>query len=425
MINRRQAPLITTPDTLELRNPEQAALACGAPIFMFEAGNQEVSRIDFVFDAGSWHQSRPLVASFTNKMLQEGTTALTPAQIADRLDYHGAYLQLDCSADYASLSLYCLNKHLDDILPVFLSLMQDPVFPERELSRLAGREKQAYMVNREKVSFQARRHFNRLLFGQDHPYGASADAEDFDFITERADLLKAFFETHYKQAPLCVMISGKDTEGTCDRLMTLCEDWEVSDNPQTAAFFTPKGTGEQRLMIPHPGAIQHAIRVGKTTIGKTHPDYQELKLINTLLGGYFGSRLMANIREDKGYTYGINSSVTTYRHDAVFVVGTEVGAAYSEATVKEILKETGRLCTEPVPTDELNRVAQYLSGVLLSEFDGPFALADRYRDAFVFGLDFDYYRDFFHLLRRAEPLRLMHLAQTYLSPDTLKVVIVG
>ena len=171
--------------------------------------------------------------------------------------------------------------------------------------------------------------------------------------------------------------------------------------------------------------MQSAIRIAKRTIGKSHHDFAKLHVVNTILGGYFGSRLMSNIREDKGYTYGIGSFVAPQKHDSYFGISTEVGADVSQKAINEIYKELESLRTELVSEEELNLVKSYLMGELLKSVDGPFSVAERWKGIILFDLDKSYFDNLVNTILNITPIEVRDIAERYLGSNDMYEVLVG
>jgi predicted Zn-dependent peptidase len=186
-----------------------------------------------------------------------------------------------------------------------------------------------------------------------------------------------------------------------------------------------KGESRKKEHIKKKGAIQTAVRIGSPTINKRHPDYPGLKFLNVLLGGYFGSRLMKNIREEKGYTYGIHSAVSSFDLSGFKLISTEVGKENSGQAIDEIYKEIRLLLKEPVAQDELEVVRNYMSGEMVRMFDGPFAIAESFKAVWEFGLDLNYFVGMMNTIRTITPDEILRLANTYYRLDDLYEITVG
>lgn len=421
--DRTQPPALPDFVPFAIEQAKSHVLAHGIPAYSISAGMQEVVRIDFVFGSGSWHEETPLAASLTNRMLQEGSRHRSGRVLAETLDAYGAYLQYEAGADRSGVSLYTLSKHLSTILPTVIELIFMPGFPLTELETTVRNQQQQLAVDRQKVSVMARRAFMQGVFGADNPYGYQA--EEADLAVVRPDQLARFHKKNYTTDNLTVIAAGWQAEKALEQLSKTLAELPAcfADKSNNEHAFKPASPG--RIEVPKAGALQHALRLGKPMVSKLHPDYIGLKVLNTVLGGYFGSRLMSNLREDKGYTYGVGSAILSYERGAFFTIATEVGSNVSDDAIEQIIKEVDKLRNELIPTDELNTVRSYLQGVYLSNFDGAFALADRFRDIHFFGLGYDYYDAYIGTVQSIGSEKLLELAQTYLAPDSLLVVRAG
>ena len=423
-LDRTQPPLLADFVPFNIEKAKSQLLEHGIPAYSITAGSQEVIRIDFVFGSGSWQEEVPLAASLTSRMLQEGSRFRSGRVLAETLDAYGAYLQYEAGVDRSAVSLYTLTKHLATLLPTVLELIFLPGFPLAELETTVRNQQQQLAVDRQKVSVMARRAFMQAVFGAKNPYGYQAEEADLAHL--RPDQLARFHKRNYTTNNLTVIAAGWQAEQALDQLNKALREITPSISDSLLEISHPFETAAPgRIEVPKEGALQHALRLGKPMVGKLHPDYIGLKVLNTVLGGYFGSRLMSNLREDKGYTYGVGSAILSYERAAFFTIATEVGAAVSDDAIEQIMLEVDKLRKEPIPTQELNTVRSYLQGVYLSNFDGAFALADRFRDIHFFGLGYDYYDAYIGTVESIGSEKLLELAQTYLAPDSLLVVRAG
>ncbi len=423
MISRNQEPSIQSVDSFHLLNPETTKLSNGIPVIFFETGDQDLLRIEFMFETGALYHKNSLVTALTNRLLQEGTKTKQAAEIAEYLDFYGAYLQQENGYNSSSVTLYALTAKLKMVLPLVIEILSEPAFPENELEVIKRNSIQNLQVNLEKVSFLARKTMVKALFGSTHPYGFTADASDYEKVTSSD--LEQFYLENYQLNNLKILIAGKGCHQVIDQLEKLIGQKLLTNKTNNAILFAQEPAEATRINVSKADAVQNAIRMGIKTIGKRDVDYIGLKILNTVLGGYFGSRLMQNIREEKGYTYGIGSAISSFPTDAYFTIGTEVGADVSEAAIQEIHKEINLLRSNLIPSEELDRVRSYLLGSMLGSFDGAFSWIDRYKDVALFDLDFNYYQRMFTELKSVQPERLLVLANKYLDPDKMYLVVAG
>lgn len=423
MLNRTIAPEVNPIEHIDIVQAEKRQLSNGIPVSFVNAGSQDVVKIDFIFDAGTWFQPENLVASLCNSMLEEGAENFTAAEIAERFDFYGAYLQLVADQNYGFVNVISLGKHLPAILEVTEDLVKRSVFPEHELQVLIDKNKQKFLLENEKVRTLCQKKFTQVLFGNAHPYAINNKLEDFDTITR--DMLVQFYRQRYHSGNCRIIVAGK-VDGDVLRLLDRHfggTDWHREVEPDIPYAVQPDL--QKYHHAEKANGVQSAIRVGKFWVPKSHPDFHALSVLVTILGGYFGSRLMANIREEKGYTYGIGSFVLTLKHASYMVISTEVGNEYIEPTLKEIAAEMRHLQTEPISENELETVKSYLLGEFLRDFDGPFALAGSFKAIDDFNLDYSFYDQYLQTLHELTAARLLELAQHYLNPDDFYTVVAG
>jgi len=423
MLNRTIAPEVNPIEHIDIVQAEKRQLSNGIPVSFVNAGSQDVVKIDFIFDAGTWFQPENLVASLCNSMLEEGAENFTAAEIAERFDFYGAYLQLVADQNYGFINVISLGKHLPVLLEVTEDLVKRSVFPEHELQVLIDKNKQKFLLENEKVRTLCQKKFTQVLFGNAHPYAINNKLEDFDTITR--DMLVQFYRQRYHSGNCRIIVAGK-VDGEVLRLLDRHfggTDWQREVEPDIPHLFQPDV--QKYHYAEKANGVQSAIRVGKFWVPKSHPDFHALSVLVTILGGYFGSRLMANIREEKGYTYGIGSFVLTLKHASYMVISTEVGNEYIEPTLKEIAAEMRRLQTESISENELETVKSYLLGEFLRDFDGPFALAGSFKAIDDFNLDYSFYDQYLQTLHELTAARLLELAQDYLNPDDFFTVVAG
>ncbi|MDF2433932.1 MAG: zinc protease [Mucilaginibacter sp.] len=422
-LDRTLAPDFKAIDNITLIRPEHKKLNNGCNIYCFNSGDQELVRIEWIFGNQRFNADKPLLNVAVNTMLTEGTTTLTASQIADKVDFYGAFLQVDYGYDHSQVTLYSLNKHLQHTLPVIKDIITNSIFPENELETFIRNQQQKLQVSMQKNDFVARRIFNKAIYG-DTLYGLGAEPDTYKTLY-RQDMLP-FFKQMYQPANCTILIAGKIEPAILGLITdTFNKDWTNSGLVVDTAQPQIKVAEEHFYFNEKPDALQSAIRMGIPAINRSHPDFSALQVLNTILGGYFGSRLMANIREDKGYTYGIGSGMSSLKHGGALFIATEVGADVCKAAVIEIEKELNRLQTELVPDDELSLVRNFLLGSLLGSLENVFSHADKFKNLYFAGLDYDYYDRYVEVVKTITPAQLQHLAGKYLNFDQFYKVIVG
>lgn len=425
VLDRTQAPPFKTLSKIHVLEAAHHRLSNGIDLFTLAAGSQEIVKIEFIFRAGMYQQPASLIASTTNTLLETGTRSYSANELSDGIDFFGSFLELQVEQDFASLTLYSLNKYIDESLKFVEEIVKYPSFPEDEFRIHINNKRQKHAINTQKVSVLARRKFSELLFGPTHPYGVDVSDKDFDRIS--VSEVRAFFEKYYTHKNCTIVASGNlpaDLPARLDRFFG-SDPWGQTASFTGSESLPPQTSAQQKHFIHKDDAIQSAIRIGRVLFNKTHPDYFKFQVLNTILGGYFGSRLMANIREDKGYTYGIGSGVNNLVHSGVFYISTEVGADVAKDAVAEIYKEIGLLRSTLVDSDELETVRNYILGNFLRSVDGPFALADKFKAIWEFGLGYDFFDRYFDAVKTVTAGEIRDLANKYLQEEDLLECVVG
>jgi zinc protease len=393
------------------------------PVYLIDAGTEDIMRLEIAFKAGQVREHIPMLSSTTNQMLAEGSQSYSSEELNKLLDYYGAFLNLSPEKDLAGVVLFFLTKHIDKVLELSRELLFRPVFPEEELNALMKKRLRWYLINREKAGNQAIDQFFESVFGKFHPYGRQLKEQDFEMMNPA--IIREFHSKYYTPENMTVILSGKIHPKTLELLNKYLGDIKPEKQKQDVTTIPIKGDGLKAVHIEKPGAVQTAIRIGSSTINKRDPDYPGLKILNTILGGYFGSRLMKNIREEKGYTYGISSSVSSLDLSGYKIISTEVSPKNASETIDEIFNEIRVLQTIPLNHDEMAVVRNYMSGEMVRMFDGPFAIAESFKSAWEFGLDNNYYRYLSEKILKIEPDEIIELSRTYYKIDELYQVTVG
>ena len=424
-MDRTIQPAISPMKPFRIQRPDTCALSNGIPLHVFRAGSEEVVRLDILVRGGQWEQTQPLQATFTARMLREGTRSYDSGRIAEALDYYGAWLDVSSSMTHAILTLYALRKYFAPTLRLAASMLREPLFPEKELAVVVEGNRQQYLVNREKVEVMARRRLNEHLFGKGHPCGRYAVLDDYDRLTP--DVLRAMHERYYGSANCTCYLSGRVTDEEVRLLDEMLgrEPWGCVGAAPSPADRLPVTEAGRHCFVHRPDALQSAVRMGCFTVGCDHPDYFKTRLMVTLFGGYFGSRLMKNIREDKGYTYGISAGIVSYPFRNVLVVSTQTANDYAPLVVREVEHEMERLQTERVADAELDMVRNYTLGDMCRSYESPFSLSDAYIFLQTAGLEPDFFTRSQQAVLDITADDVRDLACKYLRKENFTEVIAG
>jgi len=425
MPNRTIAPKIHDAIAYSFVLPpiQQTALQNGLPVYWLNAGVQDVIEIDWVFPAGIWFEQKPGVAQCTAALLKNGTSTKTAQEISEAFEYYGANLQVSCGNDFAILSLFTLTKHLDKLLPVVEDILTNAAFPEEELNLYKQNTVQKLLVSLRQGEFVANQKIDAAIFGEDYPYGRYSKKENIEALTREE--LQQFFNMHYTLANMHIYMSGNVGKKEVAALDHFFGAAPVTHKSLINADFLKKPAADKKQFILNdPEGVQGAIRIGREFINRHHEDFAPMIVLNTLFGGYFGSRLMRNIREDKGYTYGIYSSLSPFLRGGSFTIHTEVGREVIEQAVAEIYIEMERLCNEPVSEEELLLVKNYLLGNLLGDLDGPFQIIQRWRTLLLNGFTEERFNSNIATYKNVTAKQLQELARNYFRKEDFYEIVV-
>ena len=423
LLNRKKIPQIT--DTvnlkLELKPYEKFILKNGVEVYSINAGAEDVMSIEWVFNAGNWFEEKNLQAATSNFLLKNGTNTKTAFQVNEHFEYYGAYVNRNCYAETANLTLHCLNRHLSELLPVVREILTDSVFPDEEIATYKQNMQQRLDVSLKKCDFVAGRLIDTYLFGENHPYGKYSKYEYYEAL-QREELID-FYKKYYQQGKFIVFMAGKVPANAEQLLNQYFGDLPVTSYAHQPIAIEPVSQKKFRVMND-PAGVQGAIRMARPFPNRHHPDFPKVQVLNNIFGGFFGSRLMNNIREDKGYTYGIYSYLMNQVFDSGWMISTEAGKDVCEATIVEVYKEMEKLRNEKVGDEELSLVRNYMMGSILGDLDGPFHIINRWKTLILNGLDENYFYHSMNIIRTISADELQELAQKYLDPESYYELVV-
>ena len=423
MIDRKTAPVIVdaVDFKLKLKPYQKFVLDNGVEVYTIDAGAEEVMAIEWIFYAGNSQEDQNLVAATTNYLLRNGTSSKSAFQINDHFDYYGSYLNRTCHNETATISLHCLTKHVGELLPAVKELITDSVMPQDELDVYKQIMKQKLKVSLKKSDFVAGRLIDVYLYGEKHPYGKYSSIEEFDAL-QREQLLE-FYKKFYQQGKLIMFIAGK-LPANLEQLLN--KNFGDLPNNKITGKETPIISGsEKKVRITNDeNGVQGSIRIARAFPNRHHPDFLKAQVLNAVFGGFFGSRLMSNIREDKGYTYGIHSYLQNHMQQSAWMVSTEAGKDVCEAAITEVYKEMKVLREELVDAEELLLVRNYLMGSILGDMDGPFHIIARWKNIILNGLDENYFYESINTIKTISAEELRQLAQKYLREEDFYELVV-
>lgn len=425
MLNRLQAPIIkdATEFDLKLKPYEKYVLDNGVEVYAVNAGTQEVLSLELVFSAGNWFEQQNNIAAATNFLIKNGTKNKTAFQLNEHFDYYGSHLSRGCYNETANIVLHCIDRHFATHLPVIAEMITDAIYPQHELDIYKQNMQQRLTVNLKKCDFVAGRLIDEYVFGKNHPYGVYSNKEDYDSLHQ--EQLQNYYKKYYTEGKCIIFAAGLLPANFEQELNKTIGQLPLNQKeiPTIVHPVIPAAEKKYRI-VNDPNGVQGAIRLAQPFPNRHHPDFQPIQVLNTLFGGFFGSRLMSNIREDKGYTYGIHSYILNHISTTAWMISTEAGRDVSEATITEVYNEMKDLREELVDDEELQLVKNYLIGTILGDLDGPFHIIGRWKNLILNGLDENYFYRSVNIIKTISAKELQELANKYLHPEKFYELVV-
>jgi zinc protease len=427
-LNRKVAPPVKDAREFELELPPYVrhTLSNGVEVYTIDLGKVDAMMVSWIFDAGNSYETGKGIAAAVNALLKNGTAARKAFDISEYFDYYGAYLSRASHHETAELTLHCLNQYFEELVPVVSELVTESVYPEEELAIYKKNAQQRLQVNLKKSDFVAARLIDAYLYGEEHPYGKFLKTEDYQAL-RREDLLD-FYRKRYQYGACRIIAAGKLP---ADLVPLLEKHFGSLPLARPAAgdavpLFPIEPAAQKKYRVTNDiDGVQGSIRIARNFPNRHHPDFQRVQVLNNVFGGFFGSRLMTNIREDKGYTYGIYSYLVNNRQESALMISTEAGKEVCEPAIREVYKEMNLLREELIEDEELQMARNFAIGTVLGDLDGPFHVASRWKSILLNGLDENYFREGIRIVKTITPEELRELAVKWLDPaDFFELVVV-
>ncbi|MDX2189876.1 MAG: pitrilysin family protein [Bacteroidota bacterium] len=423
MLDRTQAPELKAVNKVVVHKAISEQLTNQVPIHIISSGTQPIVRLELVFDAGQYFELKKGNSFMMAKMLLEGTKNYIAKEIAEIIATFGAHLDVNTGNDKFTLTLTVLNKYLNNVLPIVKDIIANSIFPQKNFDNIKKINFEQIKVSLEKTAYVAAGLFRKQLFSAESPYGYFLDTELIESI-ELNDVVANFNQT-IKDIKYEIIVSGLigEDELLCINKHLGAHDIKLPGSLSKQSF--NYATSPAKIRVEKADNLQCSIRIGKKLFTKKHPDYMRFLVLNETLGGYFGSRLMKNIREEKGLTYGINSQVVTLINEGYFVIGADVKKENVSLATSEIYKEINILRNQEINADELETVKNYIIGGFLGSVTTPFQLADKFKGIHYHGMDYSFYDNYIENIRKVTAKDLIRLANTYLDVESMSEVVVG
>lgn len=425
MLNRTIAPQGKPFKYIPLPTYTQTVLKNGVKVYWLPYGNVDVCEIQAIFRAGAGFETKTGISDMTPRNVSEGTRNHSSLSYARALDNFGAWVEYDAGTDFIAIVLTSLSHLCQKTVPLMAEAMVYPTFPEDAFEKMKKRAIEKLKTSNKKTAYVAQKNFFKLIFGECHAYGVTTDVEELKQM-EREDLVQ--YHAQYLHAGnMCLTVTGKFNQTEIEAVLeenfgSLPTLPANTANSSAQASIQTADLG--RYFFPQEG-VQSTVFAGYPSINRFHEDAEKWEMTNVILGGYFGSRLMKNLREDKGYTYGVYSQAAMYNYSGVFYVRCDVGNEYVEDTFLQIKHEMRLLAEKGVTEEELQLVKNYNLGKSISGRETPFQMSRWLRHAIVNGISFAQLDKKFEIYAHLTTADIQTTAAKYLNPDALREVVCG
>ncbi len=422
-MDRTQEPKNQPLEKIQVPIIQKYKLNNGIPVTIVPFGKQEVIEIQVVFQTGGSYESKKDLVNVTAEQMMEGTKTYNSKELSDILDFYGAFINHESGYEITSYKLSCLTKHLESTISIFEEVLFTPTFPEEEFQIWKMNRLQQCQVDEKSTSWYAGYLFLDNMIGKHHPYGQKLDRQAVENI--QYEDLKKCWEEEFNFNNAYLLVSGKFDNSKVENILNqVFGTLSISkSNRKSNAEIQEAKFKSLEIRQSVRDGIQSTIRMGRLCVQKNHPDSKGLELLGTIFGGYFGSRLMKNIREEKGYTYGIYGNFVFYKHLGYLLIATDVGNEYVDATLSEVRKEMIILQNELIPEEELEVAKNYYLGGMLSDMETPFQIADLIKSYELNNQEISQIETDFETIQNITSNDLQVLAKKYLNIENLLTVI--
>ena len=421
-MNRKNPPHINDILKVELPTPQIVRFTNKSELYLTFFQGLPVIRLEIVIMAGRPYEKKKIISKLTGRLLKEGAAGRTSKQISDLVDHYGGTLHSSANLDYVTITLHCLRKYFDKLWPVVTDLLFYPDFTEKELRTYVDNSIQKLEIDLTKPEVMAYRILTEKIFGSDHPYGYNSSAELYK-AAERDDLVN-HFKHNFIPANTYLFLSGGFEKTDVDLIGQSMNKWENQTNTE-AVIPTILEVKPMRIHHEIPSSVQSSLRIGRRMFSRNHPDYIDMFILNTILGGFFGSRLNMNIRENKGMTYNIGSSLETLSYDGCLIIMADMSHEHVEKAIKLIFREFGKLVEKPMEVDELLQLKRYMIGTLINAVDGPFNTSGLIKSIIADQADLSIWEQAVERINTIESNDIMKIAGKYLQPQDFWIVSSG
>jgi len=420
------APALTPERPVTWPKRTRAKLSNGMQVVLAEAHSIPKFHGELFFRAGEAQVSDRSVglAELTATVLRTGTAKRTSRQIEEDLRRLGADLGATAGQDTSAISFAGLSEFAEPLLELVNELAREAAFPEAEFERERRQKLEEVKLERTSPGFLAGERLRKILFGA-HPYARISPSEEQVADYKREDLESVYREIYTPENALLILVGDFEPQAMLKIIEKIFGNWAGKKPVAKEAPAPPQLLGRRVYLVHNPGSVQTQILAGCHAIIRKHPDWIRLGLTNSLFGGAFNSRLVMNIREDKGYTYSPRSGVSPLRQHGYFSISAAVRNDVVAASLTEIFYELDKLRSLPVPAPELADAQNYLTGLFSMGLATQEGLLSQFSTTELHELPADYLETYSDKVRALTSADLLSTARKYFDSANLQIVVVG
>lgn len=414
-------PRIYTPSAFTIPSCDFLTLSNGLKVYILKGGTGNTLKFEWCFKAGRSSEDKFLTSKICNSLIKEGSENHTGYTIAEHFDFYGSSLTHNAGVDYNSYSFYCINKFFDPLIEMFIEVISTPTFPENELKIIKDNSISRLKQDMDDADFNAYRILTEEIFGSNNPYGYNSTIELINDVD--TDSIRKHWKNNYFTSDSFLILSGEIDDVVLSKINNLCS--AIPLQPPASGSFEKNLRQPNSFDIRKLNKNQCSVKIGQNCINRADEDYNAMFVFNTILGGYFNSRLSNVIREIKGLTYNIYSTHDTYLYDGLFFISADTSVEHVAKMKKEIYKQILKILDKNVPKAELERVRSYLLGMLLTSFDGIYTCAETLRSCLVEGVEFESLQNLINTVSTIQPDEIREISNQHIDINNLIEVVIG
>lgn len=411
MLLRNVAPAYSTDFRISLEPLRSEKLVNGVTVSSLLSETVEVFRLEFIYPYGLLSAPDIQTGQFITRLMALGSINKTALEIAEAFEKLGGFLDISMGYHRTTVTLHGLSQYFETYLPLIFEVIYEASFPESEIELQRNQASQSHLINAKKTAFVANKWFRSAIYGQDSTLGQTLDLNRIESLNKTS--LVNFHDLIFNGSTFDVYLCGNYTVANKETLLKQLTEIKVKEKNIISSF--PPLLDANNHTIALEETVQSTLVIGKRLFSRNHPDFVKFLVTNTLFGGYFGSRLMKSIREEKGLTYGISSSLVSNGQDGVFSIKADLNKEKLDEALTEIYKEVTDLQNHLVNLNELDTVKNYIKGNIYSSTNTIFDIMDKHKAIKFEHLQKDFYERVGIKIDAVMPENVKEMAELYFN----------